>query len=211
MTRSIVLASASSWRLQLIRDAGLSCRAEPSQIDERTVQAAAPHETALARARAKALDVARRFPGEIVVGADQVADLDGAQFGKPVDDDEWLARLRQLRGRQHWLSTGVAVVRLPGPGAASSEVTVDESFCVRSGVTFRADLTDDELAAYVALGEARGCAGGYMVERRGAWLIESVQGDWLNVIGLPVLPLLGRLRALGWRLDREGSGVGASG
>jgi septum formation protein len=85
-----------------------------------------------------------------------------------------------------------------GPGAE------EEVFVEHSRVRLRADLEDAELLAYVRLGEARGCAGGYMVERRGAWLIEDVEGDWQNVIGLPIFPLVTRLRARGWRLGPTG-------
>jgi septum formation protein len=67
-------------------------------------------------------------------------------------------------------------------------------------VTMRSDLTDAEIDAYIQLGEARGCAGGYMIERRGAWLVESIDGDWLNVVGLPVLHVVSRLRDRGWRV-----------
>ena len=69
-------------------------------------------------------------------------------------------------------------------------------------VTMRADISDEEIDSYIELGEARGCAGGYMVERRGAWLIESIDGDWLNVVGLPVLHVVSRLRDRGWRLNK---------
>ena len=81
-------------------------------------------------------------------------------------------------------------------GGAGGEV----SFCEDSHVRFRGDLEDAELDAYVALGEARGCAGGYMAEGRGAWLIEGIEGDWNNVIGLPVFRLITELRCRGARL-----------
>ena len=67
------------------------------------------------------------------------------------------------------------------------------------------DLSDDDLRAYVDIGEARQCAGGYMMERRGAWLIEKIEGDWQNVIGLPIFPLLKHLKALGFPIFGVGS------
>ncbi len=191
--KRLLLASTSPWRLQLLRDAGIPCEAVSPEVDESSVVASDPSMMAVARAHAKALDVARRSPRCLVVGADQVAHLDGEAFGKPLDEDDWLARLRALRGRTHLLSTGVAI-------AEGEEV---ETFVVTTAVRFRADLDDDELVDYVALGEAAGCAGGYQVERRGAWLIEAVEGDWWNVIGLPLLPLITRLRARGFRM-RDG-------
>lgn len=190
-----MLASTSQWRLELLLGAGLPFRAVDPAVDEAQVAAPAPggpREVALARAEAKAAAVARRMPGALVVGADQVAHLDGEQFGKPRDPADHLKRLQSLRGRRHELTTGVVVF-----GPRADEV---ERLVVTSGVTFRADLLDEELAAYVETGEGAGCAGGYMVERRGAWLVEAVDGDWLNVIGLPVFPLVGLLRRRGLRL-----------
>ena len=78
----------------------------------------------------------------------------------------------------------------------------EEAFHVTTAVRFRADVSDEEIRQYIRHGEASGCAGGYMVERRGAWLVESVDGDWLNVVGLPVLAVVGRLRARGWRMPQ---------
>lgn len=188
--KSVVLASTSPWRLALLRDAGILCEAAAPDVDESRIDAETPEARAVARSRAKAIAVARVRPDALVIGADQVAHLDGEPFGKPEDETRWLARLRALRGRTHWLSTGVSLVE---EGAV-------EDFVVTTGVRFRADVSDDELRAYVGWGEAAGCAGGYQAERLGAWLIEAIDGDWYNVIGLPILPLLGRLRARGWRL-----------
>ena len=187
----LVLASTSPWRLQLLRDAGVPCTPADPQVDEAAIWAADPRALAAARARAKAESVAAIRPDALVLGADQVAHLDGEAFGKPRDAKDWLARLRSLRGRTHTLTTGFCLI---GQGSRQ-EQTVD------SQVRFRADLDDAELEAYVALGEAAGCAGGYMVERRGAWLIERVEGDWTNVVGLPVFAVVGALRARGLRLS----------
>jgi len=188
---ALVLASASPWRLELLRSAGLDVRGVAADVDEAAIQEVDPRQTAMARARAKAEAVGARVgSAALVVGADQVAHLDGESFGKPTDDASWLARLKQLRGQVHTLSTGVALLH---QGACTT-------FAVDSRVRFRADLRDDELEAYVAHGEARGCAGGYMAEGRGAWLLEHVEGDWNNVIGLPLFALLGELRLRGFRL-----------
>ncbi len=185
----------------MLADAGIPCVALPADIDESSIAAHDPVETARLRALAKARDVSRRHPEALVLGADQVLWMagDAEAIGKPEDEQAWLARLRQLRGRRHELTTAVALV---GPGRLGGE----EQKQVHTGVRFRADVTDDELRAYVAWGEAAGCAGGYMVEKRGAWLIESLDGDWSNVVGLPILVVVGMLRARGWRLDGQGRG-----
>ena len=134
--------------------------------------------------------VARRHPGRLVLGADQVIHLDGEAIGKPPCDEIWRARLMAMRGRRHALTTAIALW----------DGQLLECEAVTTIVQFRSDITDAEIDAYIGCGEARGCAGGYMVERRGAWLVESIEGDWLNVVGLPVLKVVSMLRTRGWRM-----------
>lgn len=185
----LVLASTSRWRQQLLLDAGVPVALVAPPADESAVQDADPVRLARARARLKAESVAALRPDAWVIGADQVAHLDGEAFGKPLDPDDHRARLRALRGRTHVLTTGVCVV------VAGRLVEFTEDTHIR----FRAGLTDAELDAYVATGEGSACAGGYRAEALGAQLIAEVQGDWANVIGLPVYPLISVLRANGWR------------
>jgi septum formation protein len=177
----------------MLRDAGIEAEGVAPDVDETTIQGAIPEETARHRAVAKAVEVSRRRPDDLVIGADQVAHLDGQTFGKPTSTDDWRERLRSLRGRSHTLTTAVALAE----GGALAD-----SFAIDTRVSIRGDLTDDEIDDYIASGEGAACAGGYMAEKRGAWLVETIQGDWQNVIGLPLLPLLARLRARGYRLPR---------
>jgi 16S rRNA (cytidine1402-2'-O)-methyltransferase len=186
---TLLLASASPWRLALLREAGIPCDARPPGVDEGAIVGADPVATAILRARAKAEFVARLAPRNWVLGADQVAHLDGEAFGKPTSPDDHRRRLRQLRGRTHRLSTAICLVV---DGKPNERVA-------HTDLTFRADLSDEELDAYVATGEGSACAGGYRAERLGAQLIERVDGDWSNVIGLPLPDLIGLLRGLGWR------------
>jgi septum formation protein len=190
----VVLASTSRWRQELLANTGLFVVCADPGVDEAPLVGGSAAETARIRALAKAQAVARDHPGLLVIGADQVAHLDGEAFGKPKGPADWLQRLQRLRGRAHTLTTAVAIVDDGG----------QEVFTVDSVVRFRADLTDDDLQAYIAFGEASGCAGGYMVEQRGAWLVESVQGDWTNVVGLPIFALVARLRARGFTLAANG-------
>ena len=156
-----ILASTSRWRLQLLLDAGINAVAVDPEVDESFHTGNSPVETARLRAIAKARAVADRCPDAIVVGADQVIHLDGEAIGKPAGPEDWLSRLQSMRGRTHRLTTAAAII-----DAAGMEV-----FEVTTVVAFRADLEDDELRAYISNGEARGCAGGYMIERRGNSLI----------------------------------------
>ncbi|MDP2313015.1 MAG: Maf family protein [Pseudomonadota bacterium] len=183
----IVLASTSPARLALFRAAGIACTGVAPDVDESRIQAPTPPELAMARAAAKAGSI--QASGAVVIGADQVAHLDGAAFGKPTSVEDHRTRLRQLRGRTHTLTTAVVLIL----DARRLSLQVD------AHVRFRADLTDAELDAYVATGEGSGCAGGYAVEGLGANLIAAIDGDYFGVLGIPVLDVLTALRGLGWR------------
>ena len=194
----LILASTSAWRRKLLKDAGLACIVFDSGVDESAILDDDPIEMAVKRARAKADAVREQHRTGIVLGADQVVHWSGEVFGKPHSPEVWLRQLKRLRGKKHRLTTAVVLLHPDGRS---------ETLRVHSGVVFRSDTTDVELQSYVQYGEAGGCAGGYMVERRGAWLIERVEGDWQNVIGLPILEIIGVLRRWGWRFSDSGSNV----
>ena len=185
----VLLASSSTWRKQLLESTGIAVNCASPDVDERLIVGGTPVQTAALRAKAKALWVWSNFAESnvLVIGADQVCHLDGQCFGKPESPQQWFERLKRFRGRTHTLSTGVFLKHSQG----------EESFVCHTKVTFRRHLSDQQLWDYVHDGEAAGCAGGYMMEGRGAWLIESIEGDWQNVIGLPIFPLLPRLQQLG--------------
>ncbi len=190
------LASTSPWRRRMLEAAGLRIRAEAPGVDERSVLRADPVELARELALQKARAVAARHPGEWVLGADQVGyDPELREpFGKPADPEDHLARLASLVGRSHVLVTGFALVR----GGDTPEEVVED---VSTSLVVRADLTREELLAYVRTGEGSGCAGGYAIEGLGAFLFERVDGDWFNVVGLPLLRVMTLLRERGWRFE----------
>lgn len=188
----LILASTSPYRRRMLIDAGVAVRCEAPGVDERAVSAASPEGLARELARRKAAAVAERFPGRWVLGADQVVfdpDRPGEAIGKPADPEDHLRRLRALVGREQILVT--AFVLTDGRSEIAEAVS--------TRLRFRDDLADDELRAYVATGEGSGCAGGYAVEGRGAFLVEQIDGDLFNVIGLPLLRVLAALRSVGWR------------
>lgn len=194
--RELILASTSPYRRQLLESAGIAFRAESPGVDEREIQLADPVALATALARKKAFAVAARHPEALIIGADQVGyDLDpdgrptGAPFGKPTDREAQFQRLRAMVGRRHALVTAV-VLKGPEVELVEHETTV---------LVARDDLEADELRAYVDTGEGLGCAGGYAAEGRGGFLFERVDGDWSNVIGLPMFRLVSMLRRCGWR------------
>ncbi len=146
----------------------------PTGVEE--LVAGEPRAVAAENARRKALAV----PGDLVLGADTLVAVDGAILGKPRDAAQAADYVGRLAGRTHEVVGGIALARDGAVFAEAVEVTE---------VTFRA-LDDADVAAYVALGEWAGRAGGYAIQGRGAALVRGIAGDYLNVVGLPLARLL---------------------
>jgi len=185
----LVLASSSRWRLSVLREAGVQAEAVAPHVEEAGIVGGDAVETAMLRAQAKAARVSAQRPGAWVLAADQVVHDGDEVFGKPQDAADQVARLSSMRGRAHTLHTAWVLL---GPGPAAHGVAA-------TTMHVRADVTEAEIAAYVACGEGAGCAGGYMLEQQGAFLFERVEGDFFNVLGLPLLDVMTALRARGWR------------
>lgn len=183
--RRLVLASASTARLNLLRQAGLAPEVLVSGVDEEAVTAADPSALALELARLKAQAVAAQVPDGLVVGCDSILDIDGQALGKPADAAEALARWHQMAGREGHLRTGHCVIDT----ATGKEAADVASTVVRFGTP-----SPDELAAYVASGEPLHVAGAFTLDGRSAPFIEGIDGDAGTVIGLS-LPMLRRLLA----------------
>lgn len=166
----MILASASPQRRAILTQLGVDFTVRPADVEELTD--GDPATVALENARMKAHAV----DGDLVLGVDTVVTLDGVVYGKPADADEAATMLRTLQGRTHEVISGWCL-RPVGEGVDVTKVT------------FRA-LDDAQIAAYVALGEWQGRAGGYAIQERGAALVRRIEGDYLNVVGLPVGALL---------------------
>lgn len=184
---TVVLASASPRRLDLLRQIGVEPVVEPADVDE-TLDGSLDVAAAVAGlAGAKARAVAHRHRGEsvLVLGADTLVVLDGVALGKPDDEADARAMLGRLSGREHQVMTGVAIIdAATGNDAGGVEVT---------SVRFR-DLSPAEIEAYVATGEPLDKAGAYAIQGRAAAFVEALDGDRSNVVGLP-LHLVQRLLA----------------
>ncbi|MDA8058210.1 MAG: Maf family protein [Actinomycetota bacterium] len=183
--RRLILASGSPARLRLLRDAGFAPDVVVSGIDEGAADAPDTASLALALAERKALAVARADGDAVVVGCDSLLDVDGQRFGKPGSDEEAIRWLRDLRGHTGVLYTGHCLV----DEATGRSVSAVEGTTVRF-----AETNDDELAAYVATGEATSVAGAFTLDGRSAPFVDHVVGNPSNVIGLS-LPLFRKLLA----------------
>ncbi|HEY8424818.1 MAG TPA: Maf family protein [Limnochordales bacterium] len=189
---TLVLASTSPRRRQLLAMLGTRFELESPSVDESAFDdAASPDRLVMRLAEAKARDVAARRPHDVVVGADTVVVLDGQILGKPRDREEARRMLTRLSGRTHQVWTGVAVVHL-----VAGRVAVEAE---RTDVTFRA-LSADEVDRYVQLGEGMDKAGAYAVQGVGAVFVERLEGCYFNVVGLPLARLHRMLEGFGLSL-----------
>ena len=192
-SQPLILASQSSARQVLLRNAGLSFDAIPAGLDERGIQENSglqdPSMVAALLARAKASDVSSRYPGRLVLGADQTLALGNRFFSKPIGRDQAAAQLRDLAGQTHELHSAIAIVR-------DGEVMfADVSIAY---MTMR-PLGDDAIAAYLdAAGDkVMTSVGCYQIEGLGVHLFDRIDGDHFTILGLPLLSLLTFLRNAG--------------
>ena len=171
----IILASASPRRSELMTLAGFRFDVICADIDEIVPEKAMPQEVVMSLALQKAQAVAKDHRKSAVVGSDTVVALDGKILGKPRSEKEAVEMLRSLSGRIHKVYTGVAIV-------CGEKVT---SFFEETEVEFYT-LTDQEILDYVATGEPMDKAGAYGIQGRGAVLVKRINGDYFNVMGLPI-------------------------
>jgi nucleoside triphosphate pyrophosphatase len=171
----LVLASASPQRRAILEQLGIEFTVQPAEIEE--LSAGDPREVVLENARRKA----RAVPGQFVLACDTEVNVDGVVFGKPSDELEAVRMLTELSGRTHEVLGGL-VLRRDGR----------ECEAIASTDVYFRELEPEEIEAYVATGEWRGRAGGYAIQGKGAALVERIEGDFWNVVGLPV-PALVRL------------------
>jgi septum formation protein len=182
----VVLASASPRRRQLLDLIGIEHEVHPANIDESMRPREAPRRHAERLAREKATAIAKRDPDLITIAADTIVVINRKVLGKPRDADDAARMLALLSGREHVVTTAVAVSRGKKLRSAVEEVRVK----------FRR-LRDDEIEAYIATGEPMDKAGAYGIQGYGATIVERIEGDYFAVMGLPIVRLIGLLRDVG--------------
>jgi septum formation protein len=210
----LVLASASPRRQELLRNAGISFVVQPADVDETPLPGEPARNCAERLARDKALAVWETRPEDRVLGADTIVVVDDAILGKPMDGEDAARMLRMLSGRVHQVITGVCMVRATAAEAARTGSSANRYPDARQPKTDNRELrtasettlvtmsplSDAEIQAYVATGEPMDKAGAYAIQGMASRWIRRIEGDYSNVVGLPV--------ALVYRMLREGTWKG---
>lgn len=185
MDRDFILASSSPRRFELLRQIGLSFQSIVPFVDE-TTELTDPIDIVCELSLRKASAVAKNNPLSVVIAADTVVAVDGNVLGKPKNAEDATQMLRMMSGRSHFVYTGVTV---------ACDGRMETGLC-RTEVFFK-DLTEEQISAYVSSPEPYDKAGAYGIQNRGALLVDHIDGDYANVVGLPVSILYEMLKEFG--------------
>ena len=193
---SFILASASPRRREILRSVGLKFKIIPAHVDENYVAGETPRQHVKRLALDKAMTIARNNKNVWVLGADTIVVIDGEILGKPVDSKQAGSMLKKLSGREHNVFTGFTITHMESHVCATG--------VVQSTVKFK-KITPDEINWYISCDEPYDKAGGYAIQGKGAYFIQSIRGSYTNVIGLPlceVLEILKKYKAI--HFDQSG-------
>lgn len=188
MKSQLILASESPRRYELLKQLGLDFEMIPSGVAEDFLNTESPREHVLRLAEAKAMEVANKYPDRWVIAADTIVYIHGSFLGKPKSREEAVNMLHRLSGREHRVSTGFSVCH--------SEKGKSDKEAVQTAVKMK-PLTSAEIEWYVHTGEPLDKAGGYGIQGIGSFMVESIQGSYTNVVGLPLCELIQMLNRLG--------------
>jgi septum formation protein len=191
----LVLASASPRRQELLRNAGIPFVTHPTDIPEVPLDGEAPRLFAERLAREKALAVFHQRPSDFILGADTIVVVDGEILGKPRNDADAERMLRLLSGRTHQVITGVCLVGLRTENR-EPETGFEDTRSESTLVSMNA-LSDDDIRSYISTGEPMDKAGAYAIQGRASRWISRIEGDYFNVVGLPVSLVYKMLRERG--------------
>ena len=186
--RTIILASASPRRKEILEKTGLKFRVVESRCEEKMDTGLKPHDLAKFLSREKAREVARRHAKALVIAADTIVVLRGRIFGKPCDKEQAKEMLRVFSGKTHSVITGFTIIDTASKKELSGSI---------SSKVFFKRLSANEIEAYIRSGEPLDKAGAYGIQGLGAVLIKRIEGDFFNVMGLPLNALAESLKKFG--------------
>lgn len=180
MDKRLVLASASPRRKEILENLGLDFEVITSNAEEKVDSDIPPYMVVQQLAMLKGTDVALKTENALVISADTIVYLDGEILGKPGEIQNARQMLKKLSGKEHEVYTGICITD-SGAGKSVSDYELTK-------VKFR-DLNDEEIENYINTGEPMDKAGGYGIQGKGCLLVEKINGDYLNVVGLPATKL----------------------
>lgn len=192
-SNKLILASRSPRRSELLRSLGLDFEVSPSKVDEITDPEQSPEQNATNIARDKARWVARQNPGSYVLGADTMVVLDQEIIGQPTDEEDAYRILSKLAGKQHRVITGVVLI---------TPKTEEYETAVISRVTLKS-ISENEIRSYIATKEPLDKAGAYAIQGEGSFLVESWEGSWSNIVGLPLEALTDLFEQAGFPVPQK--------
>ena len=190
MNQKIILASASPRRKELLEQINLEFNVIPSKAAEVVLPDETPEEHVIRLSLDKATEVANRpdVSGRWFIGSDTIVLCEGQILGKPTDTQHATEMLRMLSGREHQVLSGYAIL--------DQQTGKQRAEAVNTRVRFR-DLTDEEIARYIATGEPMDKAGSYAIQGLGVCFVASIEGSYTNVVGLPLCRLTLALKEMG--------------
>lgn len=186
--KTIILASTSPRRKKLLRQVGLEFKVEASDFKENIKLKLEPRKLARLLSKGKAETVAKRHKNAIIVAADTIVVLQGKILGKPQTKREAIKMLKKLSSKAHLVITGFTIIDTQNNKSLSKTVVTK---------VFVKKLTNKEINTYVALKEPLDKAGAYAIQGKGAFLIKKIEGDFNNVVGLPIFTLVEALKKFG--------------
>lgn len=173
----VILASASPRRKEILQNTKLDFDIQKSDIEEVILENESPEDMVVRLAYEKAFDVAKRNTDRLVIGADTIVALDNEVLGKPKDQNEAYQMIKRLSNKTHKVITGISLINL-------KENKIIKDYVV-SFVTFK-DLSEDSIKDYINTNESLDKAGAYGIQGYGALLVKNIQGDYFNIVGLPI-------------------------
>ena len=194
----IILASKSPRRKYLLKQAGIQFSVIPSTIDESKIPVCEPYLYVKTLAEAKANDIFRLYPENVIIGADTIVVIDGTILGKPRSKDQARDMLKKLSGQTHQVFTGFCV-KYPGDDNGYSDT-------VTTDVIFK-NLTEKEIEWYIHTQEPFDKAGAYAIQGLGTFLVKKINGSYTNVVGLPVceiIEILIKKEIIGFKVGENG-------
>ena len=174
---NIILASASPRRKEILENTNVKFKIMASSIEELTLEGESPCQMVMRLAFEKGIDIASRQKSDLVISADTIVVLDNTVLGKPKDEIEARKMITSLSGRTHQVITGISLINLD-----NNKKIIDY---VISNVKFK-NLSEEDINDYIRTKESLDKAGAYGIQGYGALLVEEIQGDYFNIVGLPI-------------------------